>query len=167
VKIDRRTVCRVLGALPFFGWLDPLRSIIRSEAAVHYRAKHDGRSIHRLLRDDIRNGIYYGDLKRILGPFKIFGPVDHDYTVSEAPGWSDFRGNRLSHGHYLIQYPMSYMSLLLEIKDGYLVNHDPMDYNDYPDRFVYENGQLNAVTRPLNDGPLKHPPPTHNLEFDS
>jgi hypothetical protein len=167
MKIDRRTVCRILGALPFFGWLDPMCRIVNSEAAVHYRARKDGRSIYRLLRDDIRNGIHYRDLRRILGPFKIFGPADHDDTISEAPGWPDFRDIQLSHGHYLIQYPMSYVSLLLEIKDGYLVNHDPQHYQDYPDSFVYENGQLNAVTRPLSDGPLKHPPPTYNPEFDS
>lgn len=169
MQLNRRTACQIIGSIPFLGWIDPIRSIVNTEAAIHYRAKGDGRSLYKLLRDHIRNGIHYQELRRILGPFKLIGSVDHDYTKSGASGISGAIPTEvLNVGHKYIEYPMSYAALWLEIKDGKLVNHQPEEYYEYPDGFTYsEGGGLEAVTRPLDEGPMKNPPSTYNPYFDS
>jgi hypothetical protein len=63
---------------------------------------------------------------------------------------------------------MSYCSVHLELKKGQLFNHDPTDYNEYPDGFLLrEDGTIDAITRPLDEGPMKNPPPTYNADFDA
>lgn len=167
MSLERRIVLKIIGLFPLLGWVDPIRAISNTDAAIHYRAKRDGRSIYKLLRDHIRDGIHYTDLQRILGPFRLFGPADHDYTVSAAPGYPDFEGVDVTMGHFLIEYDMSYMGLHLEIRDGYLVNHDPDQYNDYPDGFAFRDGKLLPITRPLDEGSLPNPSSTYNPEFDA
>lgn len=161
-SIDRRTILKLIGSLPLLGWVDPIRAIALSDLAIHYRASGDGRSIYKLLRDHIRNGMHYTDLERILGPFKLFGPADHDYFASAAPGYPDFAGVDISDGHLLVEYKMSYAVLVIEIRDGYLVNHEPDQFDEYPDGFVYRNGELEPITRPLDEEPLPIPPPRSN-----
>lgn len=82
LKFNRRTACKVLGALPFLGWLDPLRAVKYHASAVRYRAHRDGRSLFIMLRDFVRNGVSHEDLTRILGPFEIVGRID---STSSAP----------------------------------------------------------------------------------
>lgn len=154
LKIDRRTVCKVLGAMPFLGWLDPLRAIEQHACAVQYRAHRDGRSLFIMLRDFIRNGASHEDLARILGPFKIAGRIDPTPSEPLAIDTTDKDVSALEHGDCLIEYPMSFWHVQLRLRDGALVDHDPSDFETYPDGLYLTDRGLEAYGRPPEGEPL-------------
>lgn len=159
MRIDRRTICKLFGAIPFLGWLDPLRAVEQHPSAVHYRSHRDGRSLFVLLRDFVRNGISHEELARILGPFEI---VSAEARETHQRGTEVDSGRCLSdleQGRVEIDYPMSYWSVRLVLCNGRLVDHDPRHFEVYPTALHFGAEGFETIGLPLDestrDVPLK------------
>ena len=121
--------------------------------ANHYLRFQDGKSLYALLSSSVRTGDSLEVIGKVLGPATPLAEGVEDVRqqlVEEAQQHPD----RFPQGVYpqdaFVTYPIESGKLLLQIRNGFLVNHDPAMFEDfYPEQDIA--GSSNGVVIPSTE----------------
>jgi hypothetical protein len=102
--------------------------------ADHYRRFHDGKSLYALLNSRIRSGDSLQDVEELLGPATI--PIDNvEELRTELREDSLTQPDHFPDGVYnedtFATYPIGDDTVTLQLRNGFLINHQPSQYQDY------------------------------------
>ncbi len=111
--------------------------------ANHYQRFQDGKSLYALLRSSVRTGDSLEVIGKVLGPATplVEGVEEIRQQLAED---ALQHPERFPHGVYpqdvFMTYPVEGGKLLLQFRNGFLINHDPEMFEDfYPDQEIAGN----------------------------
>lgn len=123
----------------------------RSLEAEHYQRFQDGKSLYSLLSSSIRTGDSLEVVERVLGK-SVPLTEGLDDLRSQLRQQADQYPERSPFGVYdsdtFVTYPVENSNLLLQFRNGYLVNHDPKMFEQfYPHQDIGGAGTAGSDTR--------------------
>lgn len=106
-------------------------------SASHYRVRHDSKSLYEVLSTKIANGDSLTAIEAILGPSQPTAGDAYERAMRAIQSFAADSPDRYPDGVHdsdvLVEYPMaSCGAVILQIRDGRLVNHIPADFADGP-----------------------------------
>ena len=102
--------------------------------ADHYQKFHDGKSLYALLNSRIHSGQRLDEVEAILGPATplVDGVSEIRQQLQEDAAQNP---RRYPEGVFdedtFVTYHIENGELLLQLRNGYLVNHDPVTFEEY------------------------------------
>lgn len=102
--------------------------------ADHYRRFQDGNSLFKLLSSRIKNGDSLEVIEHVLGPSIPLTDGASDVRAlmqADAQQYPERYPNGVYDSDVLTTYPIENSKVLLQLRNGFLVNHDPRMFEQY------------------------------------
>lgn len=102
--------------------------------ADHYQRFHDGKSLYSIMSSRIRSGDSLQNVEKLLGPAIVVteaaGEIRNEYREQALA-----RPESFPHGVYeedaFVTYPIGDDKVTLQLRNGFVVNHQPGQYEEY------------------------------------
>jgi len=101
-------------------------------AAAHYRRHHDPESLFKVMHESVRAGESIEQAQKLLGPGQEANQEAREAVRKLARKCPDKYPDGVTEGDQILAWPMGQDgAILLEFRDGKLLNHNPSDYVAY------------------------------------